>query len=166
MQLLNSLSLANLTLDLDIDEVLQKIQYEDQDGKKVALAKLPYNPVEDAARVEHWRGLYEWHRQLCTMMLIRLEKRDYRGRHRKMIEDDAERSRREAFWISEKRPLLSTNILNSDDDLDPSRYDAAENVDIEITEVIKRQQDTNSTKVRYPSFAEFMIAEWPLPGNL
>ena len=100
------------------------------------------------------------------MMLIRLEKRDYRGRHRKMVEDDAERSRREAFWISEKRPLLSTNILNSDDDLDPSRYDAAENVDIEITEVIKRQQDTNSTKVRYPSFAEFMIAEWPLPGNL
>lgn len=143
MLFLNSLSLANLTLDLDIDDILQKIQYKGEDGKKVSLGELPHNPVKDAAKVEHWRGLYEWHRQLCTMMLIRLEKSDYKGRHKKMVEDDVERSRREAFWISEKRPLLSTNLLNSDINLD-----RCENVNIEITEVIKRRQDTKSTKVR------------------
>ena len=147
MLFLNSLSLANLTLDLDIDHIVRKIEYEDEDGKKVALTKLPYNPIKDAAKVERWRGLYEWHRQLCNMMLIRLEKSDYKGRHKKMVEDDAERSRREAFWVSEKRPLLSTNILHSDNNL--TCYDAVENVNVEIMEVIKRRQDTKSTKVSY-----------------
>ena len=80
----------------------RKIQYKGEDGKKVSLGKLPYNPIKDAAKVERWHGLYEWHRQLCTMMLIQLEKSDYKGRHKKMVEDDVERSCREAFWISEK----------------------------------------------------------------
>ena len=143
MLFFNSLSLANLTLDLDINDILQKIQYKGEDDKKVSLGKLPYNPVKDAAKVERWRGLYEWHRQLCTMMLIWLEKSNYKGRHKKMVEDDVECSCHEAFWISEKQPLLSTNLLNSDNNLDH-----CENVNVEIMEVIKQQQDMKLTKVR------------------
>lgn len=75
----NFLSQNNLQLNLDINDLIQSISFENQAGAPVALKPLPYHPVEDAAKIALWKGYYQHHFNQSLSMLIRIEKSTYRS---------------------------------------------------------------------------------------
>lgn len=56
----NMLRHSNLSLDIDINKLMESISFQDH-GVKVPLQPLPYHPIQDRERIKRYLALFAWH---------------------------------------------------------------------------------------------------------
>ncbi|PPR07577.1 hypothetical protein CVT24_007318 [Panaeolus cyanescens] len=72
----NTLSLSQLNLELNLDDVLSKITFTTSDGSTKSMKKLKYNPQTDSVFIQRYLGLYFWYHTLCKSVHIRITRSD------------------------------------------------------------------------------------------
>ncbi|KAJ6505142.1 hypothetical protein C8R45DRAFT_1181159 [Mycena sanguinolenta] len=70
----HQLQLCNLDLGIDIDDLMQRIMFQNSTGDQVHLKPLPFHPVRDTEIIAQKRGHFEYLRQRYLKMRIFIEK--------------------------------------------------------------------------------------------
>jgi len=71
----NSLQFCDLELDQDINELMSKISFKDQETSSlVKLGPLPFNPQQNRELIERYLGLYAWHKQEAALFHVNIPK--------------------------------------------------------------------------------------------
>lgn len=79
MAFFNHLQYSNLTLNMDVSELLGRIGFTNEQGQSMGLDPLPaeIDIVNDPKRVALWRGYWAWHEAQSFLCLIRVRKIQY-----------------------------------------------------------------------------------------
>lgn len=71
----NSLQFCDLEFDQDINELMSKISFKDPESNSlVNLGPLPFNPQHDREAIEHYLGLYAWHKREAALFHVNISK--------------------------------------------------------------------------------------------
>ena len=71
----NSLQFCDLEFDQDINELMSKISFKDpKTNSIVKLGPLPFNPQHNREAIEHYLGLYAWHKREAALFHVNIPK--------------------------------------------------------------------------------------------
>lgn len=134
----NQLAQCDLDLNVDVNELLQKISYKDHsDGVSVPLEPLPYHPIKDSDQIAIWRGYYQYYRDQCMSLLIHIDRKAYAQLRERMQEKNAQ----SIYNLAERQSLVASS----------SSFPSS----VQIEEVVSRNLDGG--KVMFSPFSNRKI---------
>ncbi|KAF9032190.1 hypothetical protein BJ165DRAFT_1535148 [Panaeolus papilionaceus] len=85
----NGLCLSDLDFDMNLSDLLSRISISGEDGKRISMEPLRYNPQEHAQNIQRLVSLYRWHSFWCHALYIRITKGEIRSRRRVLQGDNS-----------------------------------------------------------------------------
>ncbi|KAJ3501747.1 hypothetical protein NLJ89_g9201 [Agrocybe chaxingu] len=126
MNFVNSVSFAGLSLNLDPDELLQKLTYQDPvDFRQVPLKQFPHHPIHDKELICHNLSLYHWHSNESHLFNLHITKKALKDARKNRI-------------LSATESLAVSTILEL-----PELTDCGDPVDFEIEHVVAKTRVKN-----------------------
>ncbi|KAF9528572.1 hypothetical protein CPB83DRAFT_894357 [Crepidotus variabilis] len=99
----NTLSLCNLDLNTDLNDLMASISIRDpQSGDKINMRPLPFNPQTDDKVIRDKISFYLWHREECRLF------------YRRVTKQDLARYREQLAALENETAVTTTNIDNQD----------------------------------------------------
>jgi hypothetical protein len=101
----NTLQFAGLDLKIDLDDLLKKIMFKNDDGQDESLLPLEVHPIHDHNQIQKSLGHYAWYQQECQRLHILLRKADYinRGKEGEVMQRMAIHD--ELFFLGERQEV-------------------------------------------------------------
>jgi hypothetical protein len=131
--LFNYLAHCNLDLNIDVNDLLQKIAFQrNQDGLSVPLKPLPYHPIRDANHIALWRGYYQHYRNQCLSIYIPINRMAYKRLRDEMLEESTAANTQIVFDLTERQSLTTPIPVSSH---------------VQIEEVISRKVEAGKVHV-------------------
>jgi hypothetical protein len=109
----NQLQYCCFDLSIDINDLLQSISFKDKNGQSAFCKALPYHPINDAEKIAHWRGMYQWHRMECALLHLHITKEQYFKQRNQAQQKQKDISALAAFQPTERRSLRSVHDKDS-----------------------------------------------------
>ena len=102
----NSLQFCNLNLDQDIDELMSKISFKDQETNSlVNLGPLPFNPQHNREMIERYLRLYAWHKREAVLFHVNIPKARLLANRNKKIQSAGSTMVQDAgLWSHRRQP--------------------------------------------------------------
>ncbi|KAJ3513252.1 hypothetical protein NLJ89_g3049 [Agrocybe chaxingu] len=109
---MNSVEFAKLKLDMDVDDLLQRLTYEDSTaGHAVHLKPFPYHPLKDAETIRHNLSHYHWLAQEAHLFNLGITKKAL---------NDA-KAKRGLLWEEDPSLSVKRSASSASDSFDPSQ---------------------------------------------
>jgi hypothetical protein len=135
LSLWNSLALAGLKLNIDVNVLAKSITFTDDNGMAKPLDDLPYHPIRDADLVNRYRRYFAFYMQMIGRQYVRTSKHGY-SRRQAAIKNRAANIK--SFPKSERIPIHAVR-----------QYDIPEETSHVIDKVLGREvaadQEVRST---------------------
>ena len=108
----NQLEVAGLRLKMPLNDLLDNITYQSENGEDVALMPQPYDIFKDADYIRTWRGYFQFHRQHCQDYLIRITKGQYQRMQKYLCSGQAtEPHTSRSNFLTHRLPMAASSPL-------------------------------------------------------
>jgi len=106
-QFFNELRSANLSLGIDLDDLLRSITYKSLDGTTVSLDPVSYHPIKDESLIRRYLGHYAYLHSECMAMYIFLDRHDFKEQQKQYQVQEKFKGRQMAFNPGEQPAMIS-----------------------------------------------------------
>jgi len=107
--LFNELRSSNLTLDVDLNKLLQSITYKSINGETIPLDPVSYHPVKDESLIRRYLGYYAYLRSECMAMYIFIDRHDFKEQLKGYLIQEKTKHRQKAFNPGERHATMLSN---------------------------------------------------------